>query len=103
MATFDPNAGKEILLEEAKTMIKKYQTNNDGEVKAHYFSRASVNLVLLQPDAVGIRIYQATNESGERQLVLVGVDLNGKDLIEGKFADHAAGCPIACDPTSPFF
>ena len=102
MSTFDPNAGGEIQLTEATTMVKKYQANYPGEVKAHYFGKAIINTVLTQPNAVGIRIYQAINSNGERQLVLVGVDIDGNDLPNGKLGDHALGCPQICDTNSPF-
>ena len=39
MSTFNPNAGGEIQLTDAITMVKKYQANYPGEVKAHYFLR----------------------------------------------------------------
>lgn len=102
MSTFNPNAGGEIQLTDAITMVKKYQANYPGEVKAHYFGKSIINTVLTQPNAVGIRIYQAINNNSERQLVLVGVDINGNDLPNGKLGDLSAPCPSVCDINSPF-
>ena len=44
---------------------------------------------------------------GTQKLMFVGVDQNGRDLIDASSGhyvyDHTTPCPPACDPSSPLF
>lgn len=54
-----------------------------------------------------VRGYLAINEAGEKQLLVVGVDAEGHDLIDyenGYYVyDFSIACPMNCDQTSPLF
>lgn len=73
-----------ITVEEAGTLTRNYRmAAGRGAVKGRYFSRSGIEQLLTQEDVVGIRYYYAKDSSGRRQMVLVGVDINGKDLTDG--------------------
>jgi hypothetical protein len=49
---------------------------------------------------VGIRIYYAAQDDGTPELVIVGVDENGKDLEEGVILERNLPCPPYCNDES---
>lgn len=73
-----------ITLADAGELTRNYRKHaGQGAVKGKYFSRAAVEQLLAQEDAVGIRYYYGVDNDGRQQMVLVGVDTNGKDMVEG--------------------
>jgi len=73
-----------ITLEEAGTLTRNYRMKvGRGAVKGRYFSRSGIEQLLMQEDVAGIRYYYAEDNAGKPQMVLVGVDANGKDLTDG--------------------
>lgn len=60
------------------------------------FHRDAFDRILNQPGCVGIRAYPGTSESGEDTLVLVGVDEEGNDLVDGELAQFGQACPPFC-------
>ncbi len=73
-----------ITVEEAGTLTRNYRmAAGRGAVKGRYFSRSGIEQLLMQEDVVGIRYYYAEDSEGRPQMVLVGVDANGKDMTEG--------------------
>lgn len=106
---FDGTEGGIIPESQARSMINDYKTGpvidlNQGVV-GHFFGKDLINDILSQPDAMGIRIYYGSSvEVGTStvhpQLILVGVDENGEDLLGlGKIVDISRPCPVFCPKT----
>lgn len=95
--------GKEehqISLEEARKLIQNYKSKQkEGEIHAHYFGKEAIYKLLDQEGCVGIRIYYASKEDGTPELVIVGVNEEGKDL-ENIILERGWPCPPYCDGES---
>jgi len=76
--------GEEIGVELGTQMVKGYRQANPSDVRSYLIGRDIIDQILAQPGCVGIKFYNAYNEIGEKTLVYVGVDLNGKAIIEFK-------------------
>ncbi len=76
--------GEEIGLELGTQMVKGYRQANPSDVHSYLIGRNIIDQVLAQPGCVGIKFYNAYNEFGEKTLVYVGVDQNGKAIVEFK-------------------
>ncbi len=74
--------GEEISHELGAEMIKNYQTANPLDVKNYTIGRSILDQILCQPGCVGLRFYNAYNESGEKTLVYTGVDEFGVSIVE---------------------
>jgi hypothetical protein len=98
---YTKEVGEPISLELAKGWTKDYRTANPGEIKAHYIGANIINDILAQDGCVGIRTYYALNELEKKELVMVGVNSSGEDLVEGIIADRTWPCPNACALSSP--
>lgn len=106
MATFNGSEGGPIPLPTAKEWTANYRkTIKDGDTLAHYFGGDIIQRVLQETGAVGIRIYYAIDDKGQKQLLVVGVDEFGNNLlpkegVAGKSAE-ADGDPIIVDFSRP--
>jgi hypothetical protein len=60
------------------------------------FHRDGYDRILSQPGCVAIRAYPALHEDGRTTLVLVGVDADGNDLVDGELAQESETCPPFC-------
>lgn len=98
MTKFNGSEGGEIALSQASDWTANYREKitDSSEVKAHFFGREILQKILDQPEAIGIRMYYALDDTGMKQLVLVGADKEGTDLIEGIIADKSTTCPPDC-------
>jgi hypothetical protein len=105
--TFDGSEGDPIDLQTAQLWTANYRTQNPEELFGHYFGADIIHQILGESGCVGIRIYYAIDEKGERKLLIVGVDAQGNDLlpIEGAMngegntiADFSYPCPNMCPP-----
>jgi hypothetical protein len=95
--TFTGNEGAIITLAEGSQMTANYRaTINVGETIGHAVGKNLVNAILNQTGCMGIRLYYAMNNKGEKQLVLVGIDANGDDLSQGVIVDYLGNCPPEC-------
>lgn len=90
--SFNGNEGEPISLKLGGTMTAKYRNNNVGARKGHFFGRNILNQILDQEGCMGIRMYYAENEDGEKELVIVGADANEDDMLE-LVADISSPCP----------
>lgn len=111
---FDANVGEDIGYELGAKMIKTYFDRNPDDVLAHFMGRNMIEAILAQPGVVGIRMFHALNDLGIKQLVLVGVDCNGNNVLDftevgengemikkkGIVADRARACPPYCGDSS---
>ena len=74
--------GEEIGLELGTQMVKGYQEANPSDVHSYLIGREIIDRILAQPGCVGIKFFNAYNEAGRKTLVYLGVDKDGKSLIE---------------------
>ena len=97
-----PGAEKhEISLEEAKTHIQRHKKNPiHPNHHGGSFDRAVIDKILAQPGCARLRYYHGRNEDGLPNIVLVGVDASGKDMVKGTIAERPNGCPPFCDAES---
>ena len=107
---YSVEVGEDIGYEKGAKMIKTYYDQNQDDVLAHFMGRNLIEAILAQPGVVGIRMFHALNEIGLKQLVLVGVDTNGDNIInyteisengeivkkKGIVADRTRNCPPYC-------
>lgn len=99
MPKFTGSEGNPIELEVAARWTANYrsaQTNTDDTpTKAHFYGREVLQQLLEQACCMGIRIYYALDEQGQKQLVLVGADAEGNDM-EDLVIDDSKICPPNC-------
>jgi hypothetical protein len=81
--------GEEIGLELGTQMVKSYQQANPSDVHSYLIGRNIIEQILAQPGCVGIQFYNAYNEIGEKTLVYVGVDKNGKSIVTYSVVDES--------------
>ena len=95
-----------ISLSDAKNWVKSWRTNPPTELaKGHLITGEALSELLATEGVVDVRAYMGVDESGTQKLIFVGVDEDGKDLIDDTHLiyDKTCPCPTFCDPTSPIF
>jgi len=80
--------GEEIGLELGNQMVKAYGVANSNDVRSYTIGRNIIDQILAQPGCVGIKFYNAINEKGEKTLVYVGIDQNGKSILQFSFVSN---------------
>jgi|SRR5215467_3015141 len=81
--------GEAIDHELAAKMIKNYHDVNSNEApKSYVIGKNVIEEMLAQPGCVGLRFYNAIDESGRQTLVYAGVDTNGNTIIEYPAVDE---------------
>lgn len=90
--TLDGTEGGVITLEAASALTAEHRRKNSGGTVAHYFGKNNVHNLLNQQGCMGMRAYYGLDTSGARQLVLVGVDASGNDML-GMIVDLSYPCP----------
>ncbi len=100
---FTGKENHEITLEEAARLTANYREtlNSPTEAIAEYFGMEALNAMLSQDGCVGIRIYYGLDSTGEKKLVLVGVNAEGNDLYEGQLMERGETCPSCCSEANP--
>lgn len=96
---FPFNSEHEISFERAAEMTKRYRESiSPGERIAGYFSASALVDLLNQKDALGIRFYFSLNDENQMQIVAVGVNEAGNDLVGEDYLcmDMAIPCPQNC-------
>jgi hypothetical protein len=100
--------GDPIDLGTAKNWTSNYRNSleNPDDRLAHYFGSEIINQILNQENCIGIRIYYGIDDLGNKQLMLVGVDATGENLVplaggrtndDGNIiADASFPCPSTC-------
>lgn len=106
MATFNGSEGGPISLETAKKWTANYRaTIKPGETEAHYWGAAIIRQLLDENRSVGIRAYYAIDDNGKKQLLLVGVDEDGNNLLPQESttsnSSSVEGDPIIVDQSAP--
>jgi len=113
---YSTKVGEDIGYEKGAKMIKANYDQNPDDIIAHFMGREMIEGILAQPGVNGIRMFYAQNEVGLRQLVLVGTDANGNNVLnystvgddgeivknKGIVAGGVRSCPPYCgDNTDP--
>lgn len=75
------NVGEHIGYELGAKMIKDY-FDAYNEAGSQFVGRNILEKILAQPGCIGIRIFKAMNEKGEKTYVITGVDAAGKPMLE---------------------
>ncbi|GJQ20300.1 MAG: hypothetical protein HBSIN02_06550 [Bacteroidia bacterium] len=95
-AVFTGSEHHRISTEKAMRYIANFQAATNEPFAAGYMGRGIFDEILSQKDVVGIRIYSARLDNGTPTYVLVGVDANGNDLVDGVIGEDAIPCPPVC-------
>ena len=88
----DPKSHR-VPLEEAATQARRFR---EGQHKGGYFHRPDLDALLAQPGCSGLRYYYGRHADGQDSLILVGVDKEGNDLINGVVMEDEFWCPPFC-------
>ncbi len=111
--SFTPQVGEDIGYELGAKMIKNWFDQNPDDVLASFTGREIIEKILAQPGCTGLRLFNAINDLGVKQLVLVGADINGNNILsyttigengeivkhKGIVADRSTICPPSCGDT----
>jgi len=83
------NIGEPISHELGAKMVKDFQdAYPDFPSKCYNIGRNIIEQILSQPGCVGLRFYNAIDETGKKTLVYVGVDKNGNAILEYSAVDE---------------
>ena len=95
-----------ITHDEAKEWATSWRTNPPKDLaKGHLIPGGALTELLATEGVVDVRAYMGVDETGTQKLMFVGVDADGKDLIDDNHLiyDNTEPCPKNCDPTSPLY
>ena len=73
--------GEEIGLDLGRQMVNDYQNANPADVKSYIVGRQIVESILAQPGCVAIKFLNAYNEVGQKTLVYLGTNAEGKNIL----------------------
>ncbi len=86
-----------ITLAAASELTKNYRdAKESSDIRGGFFGKEAIQRILDQEGCVGIRIYYGQEEDGTPRLVVVGVEENEDDLVEGELAQASIPCPPNC-------
>jgi hypothetical protein len=104
--SFDGSEGDPIALGTAQTWTSNYRGKNAGDTEAHFFGSAIIKQILAEAGCVGIRMYYAIDNNGQKQILLAGVNAKGEDILPAStqldssdpniVADFSWPCPTYC-------
>lgn len=98
---FTGKEAEEFPLDTAAEWTANYRKANPGAVKAHFIGRDLVNKMLDQDGCMGLRIYYALDDNGNKQLIIVGADKDENDIYKGIIAERLVTCPPHCSSGNP--
>ncbi|GHN02479.1 hypothetical protein WSM22_39680 [Cytophagales bacterium WSM2-2] len=104
--SFNGSEGDALPLVTAQRWTANFQKNDTKGIKAHFFGMDIIKQILSQSGCVGIRMYYALDDNGERKLLLIGVNANGDNLLPSTqmldaedpntIGDMSWPCPTYC-------
>ncbi|HEY9046414.1 MAG TPA: hypothetical protein VIN08_10985 [Ohtaekwangia sp.] len=100
-----PDVGKPISKETADKWIKNHDEKHPEKdsIKARFFGINAISDLLSQDGCIGMRIYYATNDDGEKQLLLVGAREDGSNIWPDGTDANASGLIVdASNPCPPY-
>jgi len=96
-----------ITLEQAQGWAQNWINNPSRDIRAFLIPEIDLSQVMAEERTVNVRSYLGIDDNGNCKLMIVGVDVDGKDLINeeaGQYIyDFTTGCPSICDVDSPLF
>lgn len=121
-----PKGSQRISLERAVDLTQRYRKAAPASEHGGFFWADGLKELLAQPNVVGLRYYHGLDAEGCYQIVFVGVDQDGRDVVkisrprprsaggqktmaliagagDSALLDNHHTCPPWCDPTSPLF
>jgi DhnA family fructose-bisphosphate aldolase class Ia len=75
------NIGEHIGYELGAKMVKDYYDKYQ-EAGSQFVGRNIIDQILAQPGCIGIKIFKALNEAGEKTYVLTGVSQDGQPMFD---------------------
>src|SRR5687767_8236582 len=72
---------EEITHDLGAELVNNYRKAHPNDVNGYMIGKEILNQILAQPGCAGIQFYNAINEVGQKTLVYVGLDQNGKQLV----------------------
>lgn len=105
--TYNGSDGGRIDLATARQRAQNHRTANPADLLSHYFGREILDQILQQRGCTGIRVYHAINDKQEKQLMVVGVDNKGSNMLPASSSlapgdmsimDNSWPCPPICPP-----
>lgn len=73
--------GEEIGYQLGTQMVNDYKSANPTDVLFYEIGRNILDQILAQPGCAGIKFYNAYNEMGQKTLVYVGLNSDGKAIL----------------------
>ena len=96
-----PPQEHKISLDAAAALTRRFRTAaSQGTELGAMFPREVYDRLLAQPGCAGIRMYYGLDDQGKSAMVLVGVDKDGNDMVNGELDDVHYPCPPFCDGTN---
>lgn len=96
-----------ISLATAQEWARTWRANPEHIVKAFLIPQEDITEMMAEANVQDARAYVGIDEKGLHKLMLVGVDKNGKDLIDYEnglyIYDYTSTCPNVCDIESPMY
>lgn len=74
--------GKHIGYDAGEEMVKRFYDKHPDQAFGHIVGRGIIEKILAQPDCAGIGVLPAYNAEGKRQVVFVGLNSNGKPILQ---------------------
>ena len=97
---FNGTEGGPITLAAAAEMTACYRKLHPNQTEAHFMGKENFMALLNQTGCVGIRTYYGDKPNGGKELIFVGVDANGNDMLE-LIMDLNLPCPSYCSNGNP--
>jgi hypothetical protein len=101
-----PKGDHRISVADAVTLTAAFRARSPNGVRGWMFDRSAFDALLAQSGCMGIRIYRGLRSDGSEQVVLVGTDSAGNDMVPasadqpGEVMEVAWPCPPVCGTRS---
>lgn len=90
-------SGEIITKEQASKYTHLFQKQNPEAINSYFVGTDRLREILKQEGCMGMRIYPGKNDqTNKTNLVLVGVDQKGNDMVEGVILEELITCPPIC-------
>jgi hypothetical protein len=92
--TFTGKEDHHITLSEASQLTFNFRMQaGPNAVLGGFFGKEAILAILAQDGAVGLRYYYGLDEDGKPHIILIGVDKEGNDMVDGLLAQRSVVCP----------
>ena len=80
---------QQITLSQGAVLTAAYRAAHPGAVLAEVSGIAILNKITSQAGCTGIRVYKGLDSTGAPSNVLVGIDINGNDMVNGVLGNRS--------------